>query len=245
MYSVREIHQESLMAVESVICGYIRARTGDTHAADEITQETRLSLCGYSRAQTGGAQAADEVAEEAFRALVRAGFAKYDPAKGRLTTYTKGCAHLMLVRYYTAQLQGSRVTRLLSEFGTRYPGFNPEADTGDVLERLPAVATPSRETVAIATEEQPLRQQVLDELYRITFAGTLCPPHEVIALGFRKLWPAQIDEEAEASPRQSAVIWPPRRMVSELSHTPLASLHTQLTNWSRRPNSLQNASASI
>jgi len=227
LYTVGDLHQESLMAVDSVICGYIRARTDDTHAAAEVAQETRLSLCGYSRARTGDANATEEeVTQEAFRAFMRAGFAKYDPAKGRVTTYAKGCAHLMLMRYYTAQQHRSRVTMLLSEFRTRYPGFNDATDTRDVLERLPEVATPPRETEMIAMEESDLRQQVLEELYRLTFASGLCPPHEVIALGFRKLWRARGDEEAGASPGQSTAIWPPRRMVSELSHTPLASLHT-------------------
>src|SRR5439155_5301820 len=90
---------------------------------------------------------------EVLSAFIRAGFAKYDLAKGPLTTYVKGCEHLMLMRYYTAQQHRSRVTMLLSEFRTRYPGFNAEADTRDVLERLPEVATPSRETARIATEE--------------------------------------------------------------------------------------------
>ena len=229
MHTLGDLHQESLMAVDSTICGYIRARTGDTHAAAEIIQETRLYLCGYIRARTDGAHAAEEVTQEAFHALVSAGFAKYDPAKGRLTTYARGCAHLMLMRYYTEQQHRSRVTMLLSEFRTRYSGFNAEADTRDVLERLPAAATPSRETAVIATEESHLRQQVLDELYRITFAGGLCPPHEVIALGFCKLWRAQVDEESGPSPEKKSVVrWPLRRMVTELSDTPLAILHTQI-----------------
>jgi hypothetical protein len=77
-------------------------------------------------------------------------------------------------------------------------------------------------------EETHLRQQVLEELYRITFASGLCPPHEVIALGFCKLWRTRGDEEAGTSPGKPVVRWPPRRIVTELADTPLAILHTQL-----------------
>jgi hypothetical protein len=78
---------------------------------------------------------------------------------------------------------------------------------------------------------------VKEELYRITFAGNLCPPHEVIALGFRDLWRPQSDGKD---------MWPPRRIVSELSDTPFANLCAQLEEeLSRSQNSPQNASAPI
>src|SRR5207248_1492054 len=95
MHTLGELHQESLMAVENAICAYIRIRTGDPqppaevpqaprlyNAAAEIAQETRLYLCGSIRAQTGDANTTAEVTQQILCALLRAGFAKYDPAQG-------------------------------------------------------------------------------------------------------------------------------------------------------------------
>jgi hypothetical protein len=131
MHALNELHQASLTAIDSVICGYLRARTDDVHTTTGVSQE-------------------------ALHTLLKAGFAAYDPAKGPLTTYAKRCAYWMRKRYYTAQQNRARVTRSLRESHTGSPSSSDEADTRDVLERLPEVATSSSETEAIATEEDHL-----------------------------------------------------------------------------------------
>ena len=53
-----------------------------------------------------------------------------------------------------------------------------------------------------------------DELFRITFTHRTSPPHHLVAFGFARL--------------AGLSVWPPRKIVTNLSDTPLEPLETQL-----------------
>jgi hypothetical protein len=174
-------------------------------------------------------QEAQEIAQETRHYFLHTGIHQYAPDRGRLLPFIKASARWMALRYYRKREQRGEVELLLSQLRARHPDIDTDAELADILAYARGGASPSAEAIALDAEYERLQAEVHDELFQITFTHGTSPPHYLVALGFR-LWPDPVPEGSgtRTPPRKPSPVWPPRRIVAELSDTALTTLAAQL-----------------
>ena len=219
--SLSESEQHALIA---------RLQQGDTTVFDALYAAIEQGVYGYIRGVlTRDDQEAQEIAQDTRLYVLTQALQRYDPTRGRLLPFVKQSARWMALRYYRERERRGEVELLLSQLRVRHPNLDSDPELADILAYARGRVAPSAEAMALDVEYERLQAQVYDELFQLTFTHSTSPPHHLVALGFR-LWPDPVPEDTgtRAPPGKPSPVWPPRRIVAELSDTALTTLVGQL-----------------
>jgi DNA-directed RNA polymerase specialized sigma24 family protein len=207
-----------------------RARQGDNAAFDVLYAAIEQGVYGYIRTLTWDDHEARAIAQDTRLSFFLNGMKHYDPEGGRsLLSFVKASARWVTLNALRENGARRRVELLLSELASRHPELDHEAEFADFLAYESDAATPDTQIQSLDIEHERFRAEVQAELFEFTFTHGTSPPHHLIALGFH-IWPDRpVEKTGKRTPaRKPSPVWPPRRIVAELSDTTLTTLTGQL-----------------